>query len=211
MSDHWFLSRAGERHGPYTWDDLVRFAREGNVAGDDLIWSPSTVDWVRADTIPGLVPEPPAQQLPPVPAAAPAAVETPAHAPAAAPAAAELPPVPAPAASQQAPATPASPAPAHPAPVPVPAYAAAPAVHPAVPRDGVITFGHWLGVLVILVIPVLNLLMLLVWSFAGNVHPSKQAFARAALLVGAVLALVTLIWALTGGAAVFRGPAMVPM
>jgi len=188
LSDSWFLSRAGESHGPYGWDDLVRFAREGNVAGDDLIWSPPALDWVRADAIPGLLPAQPAHQLSPT-AVAPAAV-SPSTPPPAAPPLVSAPAV-------------------HPAPAYAPA-AVLPA-HPAVPREGVISFGHWLGVLVILLIPVLNLLMLLVWSCAGNVNSSKQAFARAALLVGTVLALVSLIWAFTAGAGVFRGPAMVPM
>jgi hypothetical protein len=58
MLDQWHLARGGQQYGPYSWQDLQAFARAGNIAGDDLLWNPSTGAWVRADQILGLL-EPP--------------------------------------------------------------------------------------------------------------------------------------------------------
>jgi hypothetical protein len=59
MSDEWYVYRAGQQYGPYAWQEIIVYARDGNIAGEDLLWSQSTVDWLRADEIPGLFPAAP--------------------------------------------------------------------------------------------------------------------------------------------------------
>ncbi len=56
MSEQWFISREGERRGPYTWEEVVFYTRSGNIGAADLLWSESTGSWVRADQVPGLLP-----------------------------------------------------------------------------------------------------------------------------------------------------------
>lgn len=70
----------GWQGGPYTWDQLVGYCREGRVMPLDPIWHPSLPAWVPAQNIPGLFSGPVAPQTPePAPAYAPEA--TPAYAP----------------------------------------------------------------------------------------------------------------------------------
>ncbi len=62
--------------GPYTWEELVAFAREGRLQADDYIWHETMAAWVPAATIAGLFPEPVA----PVPTSATAGSAAPAAA-----------------------------------------------------------------------------------------------------------------------------------
>ncbi len=53
-----------------------------------------------------------------------------------------------------------------------------------------VTFGNWLITLALALIPILNVVMLLVWSISSGTHPSKKNFARAGLLfVPVILAI----------------------
>lgn len=61
----YFLSRNGERFGPYTWPELCAYAANGQVATDDLLWDPGLEQWLAAALLPGLLPD-----APPAPAAA---------------------------------------------------------------------------------------------------------------------------------------------
>ena len=54
MSEQWYISRRGEQYGPFNWGQVVFHYREGKLRGDDLLWSRSTGDWVRADRVRGL-------------------------------------------------------------------------------------------------------------------------------------------------------------
>ena len=45
------------------------------------------------------------------------------------------------------------------------------------------TLGNWLLTLVLLSIPVVNIVMLLVWAFSGETHPSKKTFCQASLIL----------------------------
>ncbi|MBF4509225.1 MAG: S8 family serine peptidase [Aeromicrobium sp.] len=42
------------QRGPYTWVELVAFARDGRLARHNTVWHASRPDWVRADALPGL-------------------------------------------------------------------------------------------------------------------------------------------------------------
>ncbi len=54
MSEKWYVSRRGEQYGPFKWSQIVFHFREGKIRGDDLLWSHSTGDWVRAEQVNGL-------------------------------------------------------------------------------------------------------------------------------------------------------------
>ncbi|MBN2405115.1 MAG: S8 family serine peptidase [Coriobacteriia bacterium] len=81
---------SGWQGGPYTWEDLVSYAREGRIAALDPVWHPSLDGWVPAQNIPGLfsapvAPQPAvtAQPTPtPAPQSEPATAPQPAYAPA---------------------------------------------------------------------------------------------------------------------------------
>ena len=51
----WYLVRAGERYGPYDELQFAALGREGNVLPSDLVWNETMADWVRADSIEGLM------------------------------------------------------------------------------------------------------------------------------------------------------------
>ncbi len=51
MAEQWYIARQGEKYGPFSWDQVVYNYREGKIRNDDLLWSESTVDWVRADQL----------------------------------------------------------------------------------------------------------------------------------------------------------------
>ena len=48
----YFLSRNGERVGPYTWPELTAYSSHGQVAPDDLLWGPGLEQWTAAGLIP---------------------------------------------------------------------------------------------------------------------------------------------------------------
>jgi hypothetical protein len=50
----WYVSRGGERFGPYEGPHLAAMMREGRVLPDDLVWSERLGDWARADSVEGL-------------------------------------------------------------------------------------------------------------------------------------------------------------
>lgn len=56
MSTEWYLYKNGTQYGPYTWENLYGFAREGRVHPDDNIWCSGMAGWVAAGHIEGLLP-----------------------------------------------------------------------------------------------------------------------------------------------------------
>lgn len=54
-------------------------------------------------------------------------------------------------------------------------------------NDDVMTVGEWIGVLIVLAIPILNILMYFVWGFSDSTNKNLQNFSRATLIIGAVL------------------------
>ncbi len=51
----WHLSRGGTRYGPYSFDDLCRRAKRGDVRDDDLLWRPGVAEWADAPSVLGSV------------------------------------------------------------------------------------------------------------------------------------------------------------
>lgn len=61
---------------------------------------------------------------------------------------------------------------------------------PATQQHQPITLGEWMITLLLCAIPLVNLVMLLVWAFSGNVNTSKANWAKAMLIwmvIGIVL------------------------
>ncbi len=54
MSSQWYLSKGAESHGPYSWAEMLQFAREGRIKPTDLVFSESGSEWLRADHVSGL-------------------------------------------------------------------------------------------------------------------------------------------------------------
>lgn len=56
--------------------------------------------------------------------------------------------------------------------------------------------GQYIGMFLLLAIPIANLVLLLVWAFSGSVNQNKKNFARASLILS-LIALV--LWIIIGG------------
>ena len=89
MAEGWYVGRSESdwRGGPYSWDELVSYAREGRIAADDLVWHESCSDWVAPENVPGLMDAVRAAEAAPAAGRAPSAAHAAAPAPAAAPSA----------------------------------------------------------------------------------------------------------------------------
>jgi hypothetical protein len=79
MSDQWFVHSNGEQMGPYTGQQLVEYAQQGNIVAETMVWAEGMAEWAPASQIPGLFPEAPAPE--PVPVAAAVATTSTAWAP----------------------------------------------------------------------------------------------------------------------------------
>jgi hypothetical protein len=42
--------------GPYSWGELVGYAREGRLGAGDFVWHDGYADWVSPSQVPGLLP-----------------------------------------------------------------------------------------------------------------------------------------------------------
>ncbi len=50
----WYLHRQGQQYGPYTQQQLLQWARKGELQPHDLLWHPDLPEWTRAAAIPEL-------------------------------------------------------------------------------------------------------------------------------------------------------------
>jgi hypothetical protein len=60
MSDQWFVHSNGEQMGPYTGQQLVEYAQQGNIVAETMVWAEGMAEWAPASQVPGLIPEAPA-------------------------------------------------------------------------------------------------------------------------------------------------------
>jgi len=54
------------------------------------------------------------------------------------------------------------------------------------------TIGNWLVTMLLLLIPIVNFVLILVWAFGSNVNPSKKTYFQAHLIfvvIGVVLSI----------------------
>jgi GYF domain 2 len=69
-AQHWFVLLDGKRHGPFTYADLTKAARDGLITADTNVWRPGWEKWHPARRVKGLVnerapgSEPPSQEHP---------------------------------------------------------------------------------------------------------------------------------------------------
>lgn len=57
-----------------------------------------------------------------------------------------------------------------------------------------VTLGNWVITLIITMIPILNIIMLFVWSFNHRTNPIKARWAQAALIIMAIWIVLMLIF-----------------
>jgi hypothetical protein len=57
------------------------------------------------------------------------------------------------------------------------------------------TIGEWLITFIITYIPLVGFIMLFVWAFGGDVHPSKKTWAQATLIIFAIGIVLAIIFA----------------
>ena len=67
----------------------------------------------------------------------------------------------------------------------------------------VVRVGEWVVTILLLAIPIVNLVMVFVWSFGGGTNPSKANFAKASLIWMAIGIVLSIIFYATFGAAMF--------
>lgn len=149
----------------------------------------------RADTMTAPIPPPPVSPRSPQ-AAAPPPPPPPGYQPAARPVAPSAPPVYRPATQP-----PPSPAPGHssgpvvqgpPPYAPQPSYGA-----DAQAGAAVLSVGQYIVMFILLCIPIVNIILLFVWSFGSAAPLGKKNFARATLIMAAISVI---LWIIAGGA-----------
>ncbi len=52
----WYLYKEGTKYGPYTWEQMCQFAREGRVLAEDNVWKSGMPGWTPTREITGLLP-----------------------------------------------------------------------------------------------------------------------------------------------------------
>ena len=67
----------------------------------------------------------------------------------------------------------------------------------------VIRVGEWIVTILLLAIPIVNLVMLFVWSFGGGVNPNKANFAKASLVWMVIGIVLSIVFFTVFGAAMF--------
>lgn len=61
----WYYAREGERQGPHSVEEMKRFAANGRLGLDDLVWTEGMPDWTTAAAVKDLFPDTPALSRPP--------------------------------------------------------------------------------------------------------------------------------------------------
>jgi len=57
------------------------------------------------------------------------------------------------------------------------------------------TIGDWIITFIITYIPLVGFIMLFVWAFGGDTHPSKKTWAQATLIIFAISIILIVIFA----------------
>ena len=74
---------------------------------------------------------------------------------------------------------------------------------PFEPTDEVISVKSWIGTLLLMAIPIVNLVMLFIWAFGSGTNPNRKHFARAYLIWSLIGIAIYLVLLLLFGAALF--------
>ena len=62
-----------------------------------------------------------------------------------------------------------------------------------------LTVGQWVGTLLLLMIVPINLILLLVWAFGKNTHPTKKNYSRAVLILSLISTIIVFVITITTG------------
>ncbi len=54
MDQRWFLRKERGDYGPYSWEQMQQYAREGRLEKEDLVKSDAMAEWATASEVPGL-------------------------------------------------------------------------------------------------------------------------------------------------------------
>lgn len=57
MNNEWFVHSNDQQMGPYTDEQMVQYAQEGNITAETLVWAEGMAEWSPASQIPGLFAE----------------------------------------------------------------------------------------------------------------------------------------------------------
>jgi hypothetical protein len=60
-------------------------------------------------------------------------------------------------------------------------------------KTGAVTLGEWIITYLLMLIPIVNLVLLVIWGFGGNANESKANWAKATLIFIAVSFVLSLI------------------
>jgi uncharacterized protein YqhQ len=61
-------------------------------------------------------------------------------------------------------------------------------------NNTIVTLGDWIVIIILTAIPFVNIIMLLVWSFSSSTPTSKKNYARAQLILIAIVFILMLIF-----------------
>ncbi len=56
-----------------------------------------------------------------------------------------------------------------------------------------VTLGDWMVTILLTAIPIVNIIMLFVWGFSSNTHPSKANWAKASLIWLAIVIVIYVV------------------
>jgi len=56
------------------------------------------------------------------------------------------------------------------------------------------SIGDWIITFIITYIPLVGIIMLFIWAFGGNAHPSKKTWAQATLIIFAVMIVLSILF-----------------
>ena len=74
------------------------------------------------------------------------------------------------------------------------------------PDTSVMSVGNWMITMLITMIPLVNIVMLLIWSFGDNTNLNKANWAKASLIYMCIVIVFYLIFFLALGALFFTSP-----
>ena len=62
------------------------------------------------------------------------------------------------------------------------------------PDSDPLRVGQYIGMLLLMCVPILNIILLFMWSFGGSVNLNKKNFARASLILGAIGLILSIVF-----------------
>lgn len=70
-------------------------------------------------------------------------------------------------------------------------------------KKDTLSVGDWLITMIITAIPIVGIIMLFVWAFSSSTHPTKVNWAKATLILIAIVLILYIIFFAVFGAAFF--------